>query len=60
MDNIIKEGVFLMKTEEDISKEQGKISNRYQTMGMSIGMCFGVSIGLAFGNFLFDHGTIGM
>lgn len=49
-----------MKTEEDKSKEQGKTSNRYQTIGMSIGMCFGVSIGLAFGNLLFDHGTIGM
>lgn len=60
LDNIIKEGVFHMKTEEDKAKEQGKISNRYQAMGMSIGMCFGVSIGLAFGNLFSDHGTIGM
>lgn len=49
-----------MKTEEDKSKEQGEKSNKYQTMGMSIGMCFGVSIGMAFGNILFDHGTLGM
>lgn len=49
-----------MKTEENKPKEQGERSNRYQTIGMSIGMCFGVSIGMAFGNLLFDHGTIGM
>lgn len=49
-----------MKTEENKAKEQEKIGNRYQSMGMSIGMCFGVSIGLAFGNLLFEHGTIGM
>lgn len=49
-----------MKTEENKLKEQEKIGNRYQSMGMSIGMCFGVSIGLAFGNLIFDHGTIGM
>ena len=49
-----------MKTEEDKSKEQRKLSNRYQMMGTSIGMCFGVSIGMAFGNLLFDHGALGM
>ena len=49
-----------MKTEENKSKEQEKTGNRYQSLGMSIGMCFGVSIGLAFGNLLFEHGTIGM
>ena len=49
-----------MKTEEVKSKEQAKTGNKYQMMGMSIGMCFGVSLGLAFGNLLFEHGNIGM
>ena len=34
--------------------------SRYQTMGISLGMCFGVSIGLAFGSMLFDKSTTGM
>lgn len=37
-----------------------KSSHRYQTMGMSIGMCFGVSIGMAFGACLFESGPLGM
>ena len=34
--------------------------SRYQSMGISLGMCFGVSIGLAFGSMLFDKSTTGM
>lgn len=49
-----------MKTEENKANKQEKIGNRYQSMGMSIGMCFGLPIGLAFGNLLSDHGTIGI
>ena len=49
-----------MKTEENKSKEQEKMSHRFQRMGTSMGMCFGISIGLAFGNLLFEHGALGM
>lgn len=34
-----------MKTEENKANEQEKIGNKYQSMGISIGMCFGVTGG---------------
>ena len=34
--------------------------SRYQSLGISLGMCFGVSIGLVFGSMLFDKSTTGM